>query len=109
MLINVLNLTSLTFAFILSYICMCGSGSWKLLNTDPDPQHWLAVRVNLSQLHGGKDSLLIMFLKYICRIWYLRYLPVFRIRICTDPHKEMPPRSGSAWTDADPDPGGKKA
>ena len=56
MLINVLNLTSLTFAFILSYICMCGSGSWKLLNTDPDPQHWLAVRVNLSQLHGGKPG-----------------------------------------------------
>ena len=38
---------------------------------------------------------------------------VFRIRIRTDPHKEMPPGfvSGSAWTDADPDPdpGGKKA
>ena len=28
-----------------------------------------------------------------------------------DPQKEMPPRSGSAWTDADPDPepGGKNA
>ena len=26
-----------------------------------------------------------------------------------DPHKEMPPGSGSAWTDTDPDPGGKKA
>ena len=26
-----------------------------------------------------------------------------------DPHKEMPPGSGSAWTDADPDSGGKKA
>ena len=26
-----------------------------------------------------------------------------------DPHKEMPPGSGSAWTDADSDPGGKKA
>ena len=25
-----------------------------------------------------------------------------------DPHKEMPPGSGSPWTDADPDPGGKK-
>ena len=37
--------------------------------------------------------------------------PVLRIRIRTDPHKEMPPGSGSAWTDADPDldPGGKKA
>ena len=23
-----------------------------------------------------------------------------------DPHQEMPPRSGSAWTDADPDPYG---
>ena len=34
---------------------------------------------------------------------------VFRIRIRTDPHKEMPLGSGSAWTDADPDPGGKKA
>ena len=38
---------------------------------------------------------------------------VFRIRIRTDPHKEMPPGSGSGsvWTDADPDPdpGGKKA
>ena len=30
------------------------------------------------------------------------------IRIRTDPLKEMPPGSGSAWTDADPDPGGKK-
>ena len=26
-----------------------------------------------------------------------------------DPLKEMPPGSGSAWTEADPDPGGKKA
>ena len=26
-----------------------------------------------------------------------------------DPHKEMPLGSGSAWTDQDPDPGGKKA
>ena len=26
-----------------------------------------------------------------------------------DPHKEMPRGSGSAWTYADPDPGGKKA
>ena len=28
----------------------------------------------------------------------------------TDPdtHKDMPPGSGSTWTDADPDPGGKK-
>ena len=36
---------------------------------------------------------------------------VFRFQIRTDPHKEMPPGSGSAWTDADPDPdpGGKKA
>ena len=43
-------------------------------------------------------------------VLYSRYLPaVFRIRIRTDPHKEIPPGSGSAWTDADPDPGGKKA
>ena len=34
-----LNLTY--FAFILSYIYICGSGSTKLLNTDPDPLHWL--------------------------------------------------------------------
>ena len=26
-----------------------------------------------------------------------------------DPHLKSPPGSGSAWTDADPDPGGKKA
>ena len=26
-----------------------------------------------------------------------------------DPHKYMPPGSGSAWTDADLDPGGKKS
>ena len=26
-----------------------------------------------------------------------------------DPHKDMAPGSGSAWTDADPDPGGTKA
>ena len=25
-----------------------------------------------------------------------------------DPHLKSPPGSGSAWTDADPDPGGKK-
>ena len=37
--------------------------------------------------------------------------PVFRIRIRKDPHKDIPvpPVSGSAWTDVDPDPGGKKA
>ena len=34
---------------------------------------------------------------------------VFRIRIRMDLHKDMPPGSGSAWTNADPDPGGKKA
>ena len=36
---------------------------------------------------------------------------VFRIWIRMNPHKEMPPGSGSAWTDAnpDPDPGGKKS
>ena len=35
----------------------------------------------------------------------------FRIRIRTDLLKDMPPLSGSAWTDADPnpDPGGKEA
>ena len=39
------------------------------------------------------------------------FYPVFRIRIRRDPHKDMPPgsESGSAWTDADPDPGGKNA
>ena len=26
-----------------------------------------------------------------------------------DPHLKSPPGSGSVWTDADPDPGGKKA
>ena len=38
-------------------------------------------------------------------------LSVLRIRIRTDPHLKSPPGSGSAWTDADPDPnpGGKKA
>ena len=34
---------------------------------------------------------------------------VLRIRIRTDPHLKIPPGSGSAWTDVDPDPGGKKA
>ena len=38
---------------------------------------------------------------------------VFRIqiRISMDPHmhKDMPPGSGSAWTDVDQDQGGKKA
>ena len=34
---------------------------------------------------------------------------VLRIRIRMDPHLKSPPGSGSAWTDADPDPGGKKA
>ena len=36
-------------------------------------------------------------------------IPVFQIRIRMDPYKDMPPGSGSSWTDADPDPGGKKA
>ena len=36
----------------------------------------------------------------------MSFFPVFLIRIRTDPHKDMPPASGSAWTDADPDPGG---
>ena len=31
------------------------------------------------------------------------------IWIRTDPHLKSPPGSGSAWTDADPDQGGKKA
>ena len=35
-----LNLTS--FASILTYIFMSGSGPGKLLNTDPDPQHCMA-------------------------------------------------------------------
>ena len=35
--------------------------------------------------------------------------PVLRIRIHTDPHLKSHPESGSAWTDADPDPGGKKS
>ena len=26
-----------------------------------------------------------------------------------DPHTDMPPESGSTWTGADPDPGGKKS
>ena len=36
---------------------------------------------------------------------------VLRIRILMDPHLKSPPGSGSgsAWTDADPDPGGEKA
>ena len=38
-------------------------------------------------------------------------LAVLRIRIRSDPHLKSPPGSvsGSAWTDADPDSGGKKA
>ena len=28
------------FAFILSYVYMCGSGFRKLLNMDPNQQHW---------------------------------------------------------------------
>ena len=34
---------------------------------------------------------------------------VLRIRIRMDSNKETPPGSGSAWTDAVTDPGGKKA
>ena len=34
---------------------------------------------------------------------------LFRIQISMDPHKDMPPGSGSVWTDAYMDPGGKKA
>ena len=38
--VNLQYVSNLTpFASILTYICMCGSGSKKLLNTDPDPQH----------------------------------------------------------------------
>ena len=44
-------------------------------------------------------------------VFTYEYVAVFRIRIHTDQHKDMPPGSGSAWTDEDPDPdpGGKKA
>ena len=42
-------------------------------------------------------------------LYSLQYHTVFRIQIRTDPHKEMSPGSRSAWTDANPDPGGKKA
>ena len=41
--------------------------------------------------------------------WSPHLKPVFWIRIRTDLHKEMPPGSGSAWTDTDPDLGGKTA
>ena len=34
---------------------------------------------------------------------------VLQILILMDPHLKRPPRSGSAWRDADPDPGGKKS
>ena len=37
------------------------------------------------------------------------FIPVLRIQIRMDPHLKSPPGSGSAWTDAAPDPGGKKA
>ena len=40
---------------------------------------------------------------------YLRGESVLRIRIRIDPYSKSPPGSGSAWRDADPDPGGKKA
>ena len=53
----------------------------------------------------------ILSLNHIFSPTLVCLVPVFRIRILTDPHKEMPPGSGSACTDADrdPDPGGKKA
>ena len=43
----------------------------------------------------------------ICEVCFIRL--VLRSVSDPDPHKEMPPGSGSAWTDADPDPGCKKA
>ena len=36
------------------------------------------------------------------------YQSVFRIRIRMHPQNRRPPGSESAWTDADPDPGGNK-
>ena len=38
-----------------------------------------------------------------------RFRALVRNRIRMDPQKDMPPGSGSAWTDADQDPGGEKA
>ena len=76
-----------------------------------------------AEVNGGLDKLdprdhrVTQFLgsNNIDRLTNLAYelKAVFRIQILirTDPHKEMPPGSGFAWTDADPDldPGGKKA
>ena len=56
-----------------------GSGTWKI-------QSWIRIQIHNTGFNA-----------------------VFWIRICTDPHKDMPPGSGSTWTDADPDPGGEKA
>ena len=62
---------------------------------------------------GGRGILLGLhpYLLIICYSFSLHFIPVFRIRIRMDPHKDMPlgSGSGSAWTDSDPDPGGKKA
>ena len=51
----------------------------------------------------GPLRIIIGMVRYLCS--------VLRIRIRTDPHLISHPGSGSAWTDADPnpDPGGKKA
>ena len=46
---------------------------------------------------------------YLLLCFFFAFNPVFRIRIRMDPHKDMPLGSGSAWTDSDPDPGGKKS
>ena len=60
---------------------------------------------------GGSNSTTLPqgFTKKRLLILFTVFISVFRIRIRTDPHKEMPPGSGSVWTDADPDPGVKKA
>ena len=54
--------------------------------------HYLRCKVQVCNFFYGNRNQKFTFIP----------LPMFRVR----PHKEMPPGSGSAWTDADPDPGG---
>ena len=66
----------------------------KNVHTHPDPD--LGVTYGATKIGNSKKK--------------FKIVSVFQIRILMDPYNRRPPgsKSGFAWTDADPDPGGEK-
>ena len=78
-------------------------------NSDPDLHQHIKWDPDPFQFVPVPDRYATLFLSGWTRFHSLK--PVLRIRIRMDPHLKNPPGSGSgsAWTDANPDPGGKKS